>query len=57
MSLCYHNVVIILFNLMRSCNRSMPHLELLRLTLQIIYNLTANPKTIFQVLKFSYSLL
>ncbi|KAG0229939.1 hypothetical protein BGW41_002836 [Actinomortierella wolfii] len=44
-----HNVVNIIFRLIRSCNRSQPHMEVLKHALNIIENLSRDPDTIAPV--------
>ncbi|KAF9969284.1 hypothetical protein BGZ73_008457 [Actinomortierella ambigua] len=44
-----HNVVNIIFRLIKSCNRSQPHMEVLKHALNIIENLSRDPDTIAPV--------
>ncbi|KAG0201689.1 hypothetical protein BGX28_005557 [Mortierella sp. GBA30] len=44
-----HNVVNIIFQLIKSCNRSQPHMEVLKHALNIIENLSRDPDTIGSV--------
>ncbi|KAF9169615.1 hypothetical protein BGX20_010075 [Mortierella sp. AD010] len=44
-----HNVVNIIFQLIKSCNRSQPHMEVLKHGLNIIENLSRDPDTIGSV--------
>ncbi|KAG0249919.1 hypothetical protein DFQ27_009719 [Actinomortierella ambigua] len=44
-----HNVVNIIFRLIRSCNRSQPHMEVLKHALNIVENLSRDPDTIAPV--------
>ena len=44
-----HNVINIIFQLIKSCNRSKPHMEVLKHGLNIIENLSMDPETIGSV--------